>query len=55
MKISFEDRLKISKYPDIFSVNNFKSNLKTIIQNILEKELAISSPQIKSNNIINRN
>ena len=25
----------------------FKSNLKTIIQNILEKELAISSPQIK--------
>ncbi len=55
MKISFEDRLKISKYPDIFSVNNFKSNLKTIIQNILEKKLAISSPQIKNNNIINRN
>ncbi len=55
MKISFQDRLKISKYPDIFSVNNFKSNLKTIIQNILEKEFALSSPQIKNNNIINRN
>jgi alpha-1,2-mannosyltransferase len=54
MKISVEDRLKISKFTDIFSVNNFKTNLKKIIQNIVEKELTISSPQIKKN-IINRN
>lgn len=54
MKISVEDRLKLSKFPDIFSINNFKTNLKKIIDNTLEKELAISSPQIKNKNIINR-
>lgn len=54
MKISVEDRLKLSKFPDIFSINNFKTNLKKIIENTLEKELAISSPQIKNKNIINR-
>jgi len=54
MKISDEERLKLSKYPDIFSVNNFKTNLKRIIGNMLEKELAITSPQIKNNNILNR-
>ena len=54
MKISVDDRLKISKFTDIFSVNNFKTNLKKIIQNIVEKELTISSPQIK-NNKINKN
>jgi len=54
MKISGEDRLKLSKFPDIFSINNFKTNLKKIIDNTLEKELAISSPQIKNKNIINR-
>jgi glycosyltransferase involved in cell wall biosynthesis len=54
MKISVEDRLQISKFTDIFAVNNFKTNLKKIIQNIVEKELTVSSPQIK-NNTINRN
>jgi glycosyltransferase involved in cell wall biosynthesis len=54
MNISVEDRLKLSKFPDIFSINNFKTNLKKIIENTLEKELAISSPQIKKNNIIDR-
>jgi glycosyltransferase involved in cell wall biosynthesis len=54
MKISGEDRLKLSTFPDIFSVNNFKNNLKKIIENMLEKELAISSPQIKNKNIIDR-
>jgi gamma-glutamyltranspeptidase len=54
MKISMEDRLKLSTFPDIFSVNNFKNNLKKIIENMLEKELAISSPQIKNKNIIDR-
>jgi hypothetical protein len=54
MKISVEDRLKLSKFPDIFSINNFKTNLKKIIENTLEKELTISSPQIKNKNIINR-
>jgi glycosyltransferase involved in cell wall biosynthesis len=55
MKISVEDRLKLSKFPNIFSVHNFKTNLKEIIQNMVEKELAISSPQIKNKNTINRN
>ena len=54
MKISVKDRLKLSTFPDIFSVNNFKTNLKKIIENMLEKELTISSPQIKNKNIINR-
>ena len=54
MKMSDEDRLKLSKFPDIFSVINFKTNLKKIIGNTLEKELTMSSPQIKNNNIINR-
>jgi hypothetical protein len=54
MKISVEDRLQISKFTDIFAVNNFKTNLKKIIQNLVEKELTVSSPQIK-NNTINRN
>jgi glycosyltransferase involved in cell wall biosynthesis len=55
MNISFQDRVKISKFPEIFSVNNFKSNLKILILNILKKEVTISSPQIKNNKIINRN
>ncbi len=54
IKMSDEDRLKLSKFPDIFSVINFKTNLKKIIGNTLEKELTMSSPQIKNNNIINR-
>jgi glycosyltransferase involved in cell wall biosynthesis len=48
MKISVEDRFKLSTFPDIFSVNNFKTNLKKIIENMLEKELTLSSPQIKN-------
>jgi glycosyltransferase involved in cell wall biosynthesis len=49
MDISYNDRLKISTITDIFSINNFKNNLKILIQDLIAKEIAISSHQIKKN------
>jgi glycosyltransferase involved in cell wall biosynthesis len=49
MDISYKDRLKISTITDIFSINNFKNNLKILIQDLIEKEITISSHQIKKN------
>jgi glycosyltransferase involved in cell wall biosynthesis len=51
MKISYNDRLKISKYTNVFSISNFKNKLKMLIQDLLEKEILISSHQIQKNNI----
>jgi glycosyltransferase involved in cell wall biosynthesis len=49
MNISYHDRLKISKITDLFSINNFKNNLKILIEDLVEKEIAISSQPIKKN------
>ena len=49
MNISYNDRLKISTFTDIFSINNFKNNLKILIQDLIGKEIAISSQPIKKN------
>jgi glycosyltransferase involved in cell wall biosynthesis len=49
MNISYNDRLKISTFTDIFSINNFKDNLKILIQDLIGKEIAISSQPIKKN------
>ena len=54
MNTSYNDRLKISKFTDIFSISNFKNSLKILIQDLIEKELALSSHQIKRNNIKNQ-
>lgn len=51
MKISYNDRLKISKYTNVFSISNFKNKLKMLIQDLIEKEILISSHQIQKNNI----
>ena len=49
MNISYNDRLKISTFTDIFSINNFKNNLKILIRDLIGKEIAISSQPIKKN------
>jgi glycosyltransferase involved in cell wall biosynthesis len=51
MDTSHYDRVKISKFTDIFSITNFKNKLKILIKDLLEKEIAISSHQIQKNNI----
>jgi hypothetical protein len=53
MNTSYNDRLKISKFTDIFSITNFKKSLKILIQDLVEKEIALSSHQIQRNNIKN--
>jgi alpha-1,2-mannosyltransferase len=49
MNISYNDRLKLSTFTDIFSISNFKNNLNILIQDLTEKEITITSHQIKKN------
>ena len=49
MNISYNDRLKLSTFTDIFSISNFKKNLNILIQDLTEKEITITSHQIKKN------